>query len=142
MSKIIDFESKSIKEYDENYKFASEFNCCTPDEKESLRYFVSSALIESGLLSDKKEVKQYQLDNDLEVDGIIDLKTARNMQYINSSKKMNDSIADILNKVEVEKNKQLRRGKIFFRTIFFIVSALIIIGCWKVFDWIGYLVFR
>ena len=45
MSKIIDFNSGIKKEYDENYKFASEFNTCSNEDIMSLKYFVSSALI-------------------------------------------------------------------------------------------------
>ena len=135
MSKIIDFNSGIKKEYDENYKFASEFNACSNEDILSLKYFVSSALICAGLTPDKDDVLQYQVDNKINpVDGYIDLKTARDMQYKYSSKKMIESIAPILDNVEIERNKQLKRGKIFFSIVLIIVLILIVIGSNRLFN--------
>lgn len=135
MGKIIDFNSGIKKEYDENYKFASEFNICSNEDIMQLRYFVSSALICSGLTPDKNDVLQYQVDNKINpFTGSIDLKTARDMQYKYSSKKMIKSIAPILDNVEIERNKQLKRGKIFFSIVLIIVAILIVIGSNRLFN--------
>ena len=89
----------------------------------------------SGLTPDKDDVLQYQVDNKIDpVDGLIDLKTARDMQYKYSSEKMRESIAPILDNVEIERNKQLKRGKIFFSIVLIIVAILIVIGSNRLFN--------